>query len=91
MGRGLAALRDSLQVTKDKFAAIDTNNPQQARAAAVQDALESLDQGGEEWDKAVESIQTNKDMEQAIKAAPNCQKLDDLPPTTSGTATSTTR
>jgi hypothetical protein len=86
--RGLAAMRNSLQVTKDKFASIDPNNPQQARAA-LQDSLESLDQGGAEFDKAVDSVQTNKDLEQAINAAPNCQKLD-VTSTTSGTAVATT-
>jgi hypothetical protein len=56
----------------------------------VLDALQSLGAGGEEFDKAVESIQTNKDMEQAIDTAPKCQKLDDITSTTSGTATPTT-
>lgn len=86
--RGLAALRDSLQVTKDKFASIDTSNPQQAQAAVL-DALESLGQGGQEFNDAVESIQTNKEIEQAIKAAPNCQQVDDGS-STSGTATTAT-
>lgn len=82
--RGLAGLRDSLQVTKDKFASIDPSNPQQARAT-VQDALQTLEQGEEEWKTAAESIQTNKDMEQAIKAAPNCRKLDEDASTTTTT------
>lgn len=86
---GLEALRDSLQVAKDKFASIDPNNPQQAQAA-VMDALESLGEGGQEFDNAVESIQSNKELEQAIKSAPNCQKLDDLSATGSTTATATT-
>lgn len=87
--RGLAALRDSMRVAKDKFASIDTSNPRQGQAA-VQDALESLDQGGKEFAEAVDSIQTNKDLEQAIDAAPNCQKLGNDTSTTSGKTTTTT-
>lgn len=86
--QGLAALRDSLQVTKDKFASIDTGNPQQAQAAVLA-ALDSLGQGGQQFNDAVGSIRTNKEIGQAIKAAPNCQKLGNGG-STSGTATTTT-
>jgi len=85
---GLVAERDAMQVAKDKFASIDPSNPREA-VAAVQDIQASNDKAETEQDKAAEAMQTNKDMEQAIDAAPNRQKLDDERSTTTGTATTT--
>ena len=80
---GLEALKKGYQTTREMFSKVDPNNPQAAQAAMLE-AFSGLSQGGEELGKAVDTIDSNKAIENAGKQAPNCQKLD------AGTSTTTT-
>jgi hypothetical protein len=88
---GLEALKKGYQAAKDRFATIDTRDPQAAQTAIVE-AITSLGQGSADLEKAVKSVQDNKELQDASKQAPNCQKLDQsssAPPSMSSTATTT--
>jgi hypothetical protein len=85
---GLEALKAGYQTVKDKFAGVNPNDPKAAQTALVE-ALTSLGQGGEEFSQAMESIDSNTELDEAAKKAPNCQKLDDGSTTATTTATTT--
>ncbi len=79
---GLEALRTGYQSTKDKIADVDAADPAAAQSAMLE-AFAGLSAGGEEFGKALESVENNMAIEEAGNQAPNCQKLDDgVVPTT---------
>jgi len=78
---GLEALRKGYEVIKSRFASVNPNDPNAAQAAMIE-AFNHLSQGGEDIGTAFESMASNPALKDAAAQAPNCQKLDVTPPTT---------
>jgi hypothetical protein len=79
---GLETLRNGYRTTKDKFATVNTNDPQAAQAAIVE-AFTGLSQGAQAMAESLRTIEENNAIAAAADKAPNCTKLNQ----TAGTPT----
>lgn len=73
--KGLESLKSGFQTTRTKLSSTDLTNPQSA-AAAVSEAVASIEHGAQEMNTATQSLEKNQALQDAAKKAPNCQKLE---------------